>query len=181
MKIILFLIAFGASCLAQAQSLIITEQQLNGQLNRHLDREFPMTLGDWLSAGIRLRDIGVELGRTEADKARVSGRGVISLRQGQTDYHWDISGDFIARPRYDSEQGALYLEEFELLNYRLNEDGVSPQMSFMLPMLLQGVAGYLSQYPVYTLDPQDPLQHQLRESVLSLEIQPGRILLHGLD
>ncbi|MGR7920503.1 DUF1439 domain-containing protein [Zobellella denitrificans] len=181
MKIILFLITFGISSFACSQTLTITEQQLNTELNRQLGREFPLTLGEWLSAGIRLQDLGVELGRQEADKARVSGRGIVSVRQGQNHYHWDISGDFSARPRYDSEQGALYLEEFELLGYRLNEDGSSPQAGFMLPMLLQGIAGYLSQYPVYVLDEEDPLQRQLKERVLGLELAPGRLSLHGLD
>lgn len=181
MKIILFLMAFGISSFAAAQTLTITEQQLNAELNRQLGREFPLTLGDWLSAGIRLQGLEVELGRQEADKARVSGRGLIAVSQGQNRYHWDISGDFSARPRYDSEQGALYLEEFELLSYRLNEDGSSPQAGFMLPMLLQGVAGYLSQYPVYVLDDNDPLQRQLKERVLGLELAPGRLSLHGLD
>ncbi|MBL1378635.1 DUF1439 domain-containing protein [Zobellella iuensis] len=181
MKIILFLIAFGVSSFTSAQILTITEQQLNQQLNLQLGKEFPLTLGEWLSAGIKLQDLRVELGRREADKARVSGQGIISVSQGQNRYHWDINGDFSARPRYDSTQGALYLDEFELLSYRLNEDGSSPQAGFMLPILLQGVAGYLSQYPVYVLDQADPLQRRLKDQVLSLELAPGRLSLRGLE
>lgn len=181
MIIILFLFLIGISNPAGAQTLTITEQQLNSELERQLGREFPLTLGDWLAAGIRLEDLRVELGRQEADKARVTGRGIISVSQGERRFTWDLNGDFSARPRYDSEQGALYLDEFELLSYRLNDDGGLPQAGFMLPMLLQGVAGYLSQYPVYVLDARDPLQQQLRGQILGLEIDPGRLRLHGLD
>lgn len=181
MKIIVFLIAFGISGLSWAQSLILSEQQLNQQLNLQLGKEFPVSLGSWLSAGIELKGLSVELGRQEADKARVQGQGILSMQQGQQRSHWDIEGDFSARPRYDSEQGALFLDEFQLLNYRLNQQTSSPQASMMLPLLLQGLAGYLSQYPVYTLDDTDPLQRQLKEKVLSLEIAPGQLSLHGIE
>ncbi|WP_083398940.1 DUF1439 domain-containing protein [Oceanisphaera psychrotolerans] len=181
MKIILFLMVFGFSGWASAQTLTLTEQQLNRQLALQLGKEFPFTLGDWLSAGIQLQDIKVELGRQSPDKARVLGQGIISVSQGEQHYRWDINGDFSARPRYDDEQGALFLDEFELLNYRLNQNDSSPQGSFMLPMLLQAMAGYLSQYPVYTLDEQDPVQRQLKNKVLSLEVAPGKLSLHGLE
>ncbi|MFP2768387.1 DUF1439 domain-containing protein [Oceanisphaera sp. KMM 10153] len=181
MKIIVFLIAFGISTLASAQSLTLTEQQLNQELNHQLGKEFPFSLGSWLSAGIELKKLSVELGRQEADKARVQGQGILSMQQGAQRSHWDIEGDFSARPRYDSEQGALFLDEFKLLSYRLNQQTSSSQASIMLPLLLQGLAGYLSQYPVYTLDETDPLQRRLKDKVLSLEIAPGQLLLRGVD
>ncbi|GHA23228.1 DUF1439 domain-containing protein [Oceanisphaera arctica] len=181
MKIILFLIAFGVSGLASAQSLTLTEQQLNQELNHQLGKEFPFSLGSWLSAGIELKKLSVELGRQEADKARVLGQGILSMQQGQQRSQWDIEGDFSARPRYDSEQGALFLDEFKLISYRLNQQTSSPQASMMLPLLLQGLASYLSQYPVYTLDDTDPFQRQLKDKVLSLEIAPGQLLLRGIE
>lgn len=181
MKIIVFLITFSMSALATAQSLTLTEQQLNRELGQQLGKEFPLGLGQWLSAAVQMQDVKVELGRQAPDKARVLGQALVSVNQGQQAYHWDITGDFSARPRYDGEQGALFLDEFELLNYSLNEEQSSPQARFMLPILLQALTGYLSQYPVYTLDENDPLQRQLKDAVVSLEIAPGQISLHGIE
>ncbi|WP_107851654.1 DUF1439 domain-containing protein [Oceanimonas marisflavi] len=181
MKSILFFILFGISTALSAQTLTLTEQQLNRQLATRLGQEFPVTLGDWLKAGVRIAEMQVALGRQEADKARVSGRGVVLLEQGGTRYDWDISGDFSARPRFDREQGALYLDEFELLEYRLNNSDASPQAGFVLPLLLQSLADYLSRYPVYRLDEQDPLQKRLKDSALTLTISPGQLTLEGLQ
>ncbi|WP_417617453.1 DUF1439 domain-containing protein [Oceanisphaera sp.] len=181
MKIIVFLIAFSMSALTAAQTLTLTEQQLNRELSQQLGKEFPIGLGQWLSAAVQMQDVKVELGRQAPDKARVQGQALISVTQGQQHYRWDITGDFSARPRYDSEQGALFLDEFDLLNYSLNQANSSPQASFILPILLQTVTNYLSQYPVYTLDEQDPLQRQLKNEAVSLEIAPGQISLRGIE
>ena len=181
MKIIMLLVMFTMSALASAQTLTLTEQQLNTELKKQLGKEFPLGLGQWLSAAVKMRDVNVELGRQSPDKARVLGQALISLNQGQQQYNWDVSGDFSARPRYDNEQGALFLDEFELLNYSLNQDDSSQQARFILPMLLQALTGYLSQYPVYTLDEKDPLQRQLKNQTVSLGITPGKISLHGID
>ncbi|NHI01314.1 MULTISPECIES: DUF1439 domain-containing protein [Oceanimonas] len=181
MKSILFLILLGVSTALPAQTLSLTEQQLNQHLASQLGREFPVTLGSWLKAAVRLADLQVELGRQQPDKARVSGRGIVTLDQGEQQQDWDISGDFSARPRFDSKEGALYLDEFELLGYRLNNSGAGSQGGLVMPLLLQSLADYLSRYPVYRLSEQDPLRRQLQDQVLSLEISPGRLTLQGLD
>ncbi|ART81844.1 hypothetical protein CBP31_03740 [Oceanisphaera profunda] len=181
MKIIMFLLILATSGGAWAQALTLSEQQLNQGLNQQLGKDFPLGLGSWLSAKVKMQDVKVELGRQAPDKARVLGQALITLNQGQNRYHWDIAGDFNARPRYDNEQGALFLDEFELLNYQLNEGSSSPQARFMLPMLLQALTGYLSQYPVYTLDDNDPLQRQLKSQPLSLEITPGQVSLFSVN
>lgn len=181
MKTILFLMVFSISALANAQTLTLTEQQLNTELNKQLGKEFPLGIGQWLSAAVKMQEVNVELGRQSPDKARILGQALISFNQGQQQYHWDITGDFSARPRYDNQQGALFLDDFELINYSLNQDDSSPQARFMLPMLLQALTGYLSQYPVYTLDETDPLQRQLKNQAVSLGITPGKISLHGIE
>ncbi|WP_116473637.1 DUF1439 domain-containing protein [Zobellella maritima] len=180
MKIILFLIVFGISQLTQAQTLILTEQQLNERLNNSLDKEYPFTLGDWLNADIRLQQIAMTLGRPEADKVRISGKLWIQLAQPDTRYSWLLDGNFSARPRYDNQLGALFLDEFELLEYRL-ESSSQPKASMFMPYLLQGLAQYLSRYPVYVLDEADPLQARIKQRLVRLEVQPGRLLLQGSD
>lgn len=181
MKIIMFLLALTISGGAFAQALTLTEQQLNQGLNQQLGKEFPLGMGTWLSAKVKMQDVKVELGRQAPDKARVLGQALISMNQGQNRYHWDITADFNARPRYDNKQGALFLDDFELLNYQLNEGTSSPQARFMLPMMLQALSGYLSQYPVYKLDDKDPLQRQLKSQPLSLEIKPGQVSLFNVE
>lgn len=181
MKSILFFLIFSVSAALSAQTLTLTEQQINQHLTTQLGRDFPINLGSWLKAGVRLADIQVALGRQEADKARVSGRAVVILEQGGVRRDWDISGDFSARPRFNSEEGALYLDEFELLGYRLNNQDASGQANFIMPLLLQSLAEYLAQNPVYRLDEQDPLQRQLKNSVLGLSISPGQLTLQGLE
>ena len=181
MKIIMFLLVLATSGAVAAQALTLTEQQLNQGLHEQLGKEFPLALGSWLSAKVKMQDVKVELGRQSPDKARVLGQALISMTQGQARYHWDINADFNARPRYDNQRGALFLDDFELLNYQLNEGSSSPQARFMLPMLLQALSGYLAQYPVYTLDDNDPLQRQLKNQPLSLEIKPGQVSLLSVN
>ncbi|MGO4999023.1 DUF1439 domain-containing protein [Oceanisphaera sp. W20_SRM_FM3] len=181
MKIIMFLLALTTSSWACAQALTLNEQQLNEGLHAQLGKDFPLKMGSWLSANVKMQDVKVELGRQTPDKARVLGQALISMNQGQARYHWDINADFNARPRYDNKQGALFLDEFELLNYKLNEGNSSPQAQFMLPMLLQALSAYLAQYPVYTLDDKDPLQRQLKSQPLSLEITPGQVSLFNVE
>lgn len=181
MKIIMFLLVLATSGAISAQALTLSEQQLNQGLHEQLGKEFPLALGSWLSAKVKMQDVKVELGRQSPDKARVQGQALISLIQGQARYHWDIDADFNARPRYDNKQGALFLDDFELLNYQLNEGNSSPQARFMLPMLLQALSGYLQQYPVYTLDDNDPIQRQLKNQPLSLEVKPGQVSLLSVN
>lgn len=180
MKIILFLIAFGISNVTAAQTIILTEQQLNAQLHSRLDKEYPFTLGDWLNASMRLQQIAMTLGRPEADKVRISGKLLLHLAQPDTRYDWLLDGNFSARPRYDNQQGALFLDEFELLEYRL-ENSTQPGASLFMPYLLQGLAQYLSRYPVYVLDETDPLQAQIKQRLVQLEIQPGKLILQGSE
>ena len=181
MKIIMFLLALATSTGAYAQALTLNEQQLNEGLRAQLGRDFPLKMGSWLSANVKMKDVKVELGRQAPDKARVLGKALISMNQGQARYHWDIDADFNAKPRYDNKQGALFLDDFELLNYKLNEGTSSPQAQFMMPMMLQALSGYLAQYPVYKLDDKDPLQRQLKSQPLSLEIKPGEVSLYSVE
>ncbi|MGO1245840.1 MAG: DUF1439 domain-containing protein [Oceanisphaera sp.] len=181
MKVILLFMMLSISMGAGAQTLTLTEHQLNTELNQQLGKAFPVSLGQWLSASIKMQDMQVTLGRQSPDKARVMGDALIALNQGQQQYHWHVTGDFSARPRYNNETGALFLDEFELINYRVHQGESASQARFILPILLQGLTGYLSKYPVYTLDEQVPLQRQLKESMVSLAISPGKILLHGID
>ncbi|MBO1518520.1 DUF1439 domain-containing protein [Oceanisphaera pacifica] len=181
MKVILLFMMLSVSAWAGAQTLTLTERQLNTELNQQLGKSFPVNLGPWLSAAIKMQDMQIMLGRQSPDKASVMGDAFIEFNQGQQQYHWHISGNFSARPRYDNEAGALFLDEFDLISYRLNQDESAPQARFILPILLQGLTGYLSKYPVYTLDEQVPLQRQIKESVVSLAISPGKISLHGIN
>lgn len=181
MKIIMFLLALSLSGAASAQALTLNEQQLNQSLYTQQGKEFPLSLGSWLSAKVKMKDVTVELGRQSPDKARVMGQALITLNQGQASQQWDINADFNAKPRYDNERGALFLDDFELLNYQLNQGNSSPQAQFMMPMLLQALSGYLAQYPVYTLDERDPLQRQLKSQPLRLEIKPGQVSLFEIN
>lgn len=180
MKIILFLISFGTALFASAQTLILTEQQLNNQLNNSLGKTYPFALGEWLSADVQLQQVTMTLGRPVADKVMISGSLGIRLARPDNRYHWLLDGDFSARPRYDNQQGALYLDEFELLAYRL-DNGSQPGGSLFMPYLLQGVAQYLSRYPVYVLDDADPLQARIKQRLVRLEVRPGRLILEGSD
>ena len=156
----------------------INEQQINQYLQSQVQVDKQLELPGIIKAHVQLEQSDVQIGRQSPDTARVFGKGKLKISlPDQTQYDALLNMTYEARPRYDKTQSALFLDNMKLIDYKLEPAEAEQKFGFMLRMLLQSMEKRLETQPVYKLDDKDPNQAWLKETLLGLELSPGKIRL----
>lgn len=156
----------------------INEQQINQYLQSQVQVDKQLELPGIIKAHVQLEQSDVQIGRQSPDTARVFGKGKLNITlPDSTHYDARISMTYEARPRYDKTQGALFLDNMKLIEYKLEPLEAEQKFGFMLNMLLKSMEKRLETQPVYRLDDKDPQQVWLKDNLIGLELTPGTIHL----
>lgn len=156
----------------------INEQQINQYLQSQVQVDKQLELPGIIKAHVTLEQSDVQIGRQRPDTARVYGKGKLKIAlPDNTEYDARLQMTYEARPRYDKSQSALFLDNMELVEYKLEPEAAEKKFGLMLNMLLQSMEKRLETKPVYKLNDKDPDQAWLKENLLGLELSPGKIHL----
>ncbi|MFM5809453.1 DUF1439 domain-containing protein [Aeromonas veronii] len=156
----------------------INEQQINQYLQSQVQVDKQLELPGIIKAHVTLEQSDVQIGRQRPDTARVYGKGKLKIAlPDNTEYDARLQMTYEARPRYDKSQSALFLDNMNLVEYKLEPEAAEKKFGLMLNMLLQSMEKRLETKPVYKLNDKDPDQAWLKENLLGLELSPGKIHL----
>ncbi|MGL5740339.1 MAG: DUF1439 domain-containing protein, partial [Plesiomonas shigelloides] len=83
-----------------------------------------------------------------------------------------------ARPYFDSETGAIYLREMQLLNATVTPQSLEKSTKVLMPYLKNSLQLFFNQTPVYVLDSNRSKEEALvRQLAKGIEIKPGKIII----
>lgn len=156
----------------------ISEQQLTQYVNDKVRNEQQYGLPGLFDAHILMDKMTVRLGRDKPDLAQIhsTGRFTLSL-PNKAPIDGTLEANFEAKPRYSPSQGAVYLDKFTLIDYRLTPAAVQQQFAPLVDYLVQGLQQRLANQPAYRLDERDPDQAWLKQHVTDVQLLPGKLRL----
>ncbi|XBS68351.1 lipoprotein [Acerihabitans sp. KWT182] len=155
----------------------LSEQDVNGYLQKHND--FKKTLGvpGLLNANIVLTHLNSQIGRTEPDKIRLSGNARLDIQTLWGSQQADLTLTLQAQPSYDREHGAIYLKDMHLVDYQVQPEKLQSTFKVLAPYLDNALKSYFDNRPAYVLDPNHSKTEALAKKLAKgLEVKPGELI-----
>ncbi|WP_024872629.1 DUF1439 domain-containing protein [Tolumonas lignilytica] len=157
----------------------ITEQELTRYVNQNAKYQQQYGLPGLFDVDVNIDSMQVLLGRQKAGMAQVQSNGHFTLSlPGKPAVDGTISADFEAKPRYQIQSGAVYLDNFTLTHYQIKPTEVQEEFAPLVGYLVQGLQSRLAQQPAYVLNTHDKDQRWLKQHVTRFELLPGKLRLH---
>ena len=156
----------------------ISEQQLTQYVNSKVRYAQQFGLPGLFEADIRTKSLQVSLARQQPQLANVQSLGDFTLAlPNKPAINGTLEANFQARPRYDTRQGAIYLDNFTLQDYQLQPAELQQQFAPLMDYLTRSLQQRLASQPAYRLDPKDKQQAWLKAHVTGFELHPGLLRL----
>ncbi|MFC3915054.1 DUF1439 domain-containing protein [Pseudaeromonas sharmana] len=156
----------------------ISEQQLTQYVNSKLKYAQQFGLPGLFEADIRTKSLQVSLARQQPQRANVQSLADFTLSlPNKPAINGTLQANFEAKPRYDVQQGAVYLDNFTLQDYQLQPAALQQQFAPLMGYLVKGLQQRLANQPAYRLNTKDQQQAWLKEHVTGFELQPGLLRL----
>ncbi|MGL4751206.1 MAG: DUF1439 domain-containing protein [Aeromonadaceae bacterium] len=156
----------------------ISEQQLTQYVNSKVRYAQQFGVPGLFEADIRTKSLQVSLARQQPQLANVQSLGDFTLAlPNKPAINGTLKANFQARPRYDTRQGAIYLDNFTLQDYQLQPAELQQQFAPLMGYLTRSLQQRLASQPAYRLDPKDKQQAWLKAHVTGFELHPGLLRL----
>lgn len=165
----------GCSSLTQ---YTVSEQAINGYLQKHNNYQQQFNVAGLVDANVQLADLQTEIGQTDPGKVGVSGTAKVNMGSILGAQSGALQLALRAKPVYDHENGAIYLKEMELADYKLQAGSMEFAMKALMPYLNESLKLYFNQHPVYVLGADNNQAEALaRQLAKRLEVQPGQLVI----
>ncbi|MEG9475550.1 DUF1439 domain-containing protein [Mannheimia indoligenes] len=174
-------IASAAILSVNANMLSISEQEINDYLATKLSEKVPLQdkvgIPQLFELDYRLHSLTSQIGRTKEKKVAISGAvdGILKARGKKYDASIHLNMD--TTPYYDPQRGALFLKDVRLLSWSATPAKYQSELQMFLPMLAEGLAGFLNSTPVYTLDESKMKEAMVKKFGKAIVVEDGNIRL----
>ncbi len=122
-------------------------------------------------------NIDVEIGPEQRNVISLSIDAQALVSAFVIDYPIDMALIVEGRPRYDSAQDAIFLEEVNLINASADAGGYKGNIKTLNSQTMTIINQFLKDNPVYRLDKSDPRMALLSNIPLDLVISQGKLQL----
>lgn len=166
---------------AYADLLSISESEINHYLSTRLAEKVPLKnsvgIPHLFQLDYQLSDIATQIGQTEEKRVDVTGTvdGVLKLKNKQYDVKLHLNVD--TQPYYDAEKGAVFLKEIRLKNWTISPEKYQSEVQPFVSPLAQGLAYFLNNTPVYTLDETKTKEALVKKFGKNIVVEKGKIRL----
>ncbi|QLB42743.1 DUF1439 domain-containing protein [Mannheimia pernigra] len=174
-------VASTAMFSANANMLRISEKEINDYLSTKLNEKVPLQdkvgIPQLFELDYRLHSLTSKIGRTEDKKVAISGAvdGILKARGKKYDASVHLNMD--TTPYYDPKKGALFLKNVRLLSWSATPTKYQSELQMFLPMLAEGLASFLNNTPVYTLDENKTKEAMIKKFGKAIVVEEGNIRL----
>ncbi|MEC5341765.1 lipoprotein [Brenneria populi] len=172
------LLAFSLGGCNKLTQYTIDEQEVNQYLQKHNDYQKQLGIPGVVDANIVLTGLSSQIGRAEPGKVTLSGDAKVDITSLLGNQTADLKLTLKAQPVYDKEQGAIYLQEMELVDYAVQPEKMQTVMNTLSPYLNQSLKSYFAQKPAYILNADNSATEALAKKMAKgIEIKPGKIVI----
>jgi len=182
MNKILFAAALMVSSLLvgcnQLTQYSISEQEINQALQKHNNFAKDIGLPGVADAHIVLTNLSSAIGREEPNKVTLTGQANLDMNSLFGSQKATIDLKLKALPVFNKEKGAIFLQEMEVVDAKVQPEKMQSVVQTLLPYLNQSLRNYFNQQPAYILREDASKGEALaKKFAKGIEVKPGEIVI----
>ncbi|BEI02172.1 lipoprotein [Edwardsiella ictaluri] len=163
-------------------SYSISEQQINTYLDKHSQFEKQIGVPGLVDARITLNQLSSQIGRSEPNTITLSGHANVAISSILGPQQSELQLTLRAKPVYQRDEGAIYLRDLTLVDYKVQPEKMETLMKALVPYLNQSLRSYFDQQPAYVLNPEKSKTEAIaRKLAKGLEVKPGELVIPLTD
>ncbi|MBT1881841.1 lipoprotein [Enterobacter mori] len=166
----------------QLTQYTVSEQEINQALEKHNNFAKDIGVPGLADAHIVLSNLASQIGREEPNKVTLSGDATLDMTSLFGNQKADIKLKLKARPVFNKEKGAIFLQEMEIVDAVVTPDKMKPVLQTLMPYLNQSLRNYFNQQPAYVLSEDKSKGEALaKKYAKGIEVKPGEIIIPFTD
>ncbi|NDJ58165.1 lipoprotein [Enterobacteriaceae bacterium 4M9] len=166
----------------QLTSYTINEQEINQALAKRSNFEKDIGLPGVAQAHIVLTNLTSQIGREEPNKVTLNGDAQLDMSSLFGNQKATMKLTLKALPVFNQQEGAIYLQEMEVVNATVEPQKMQSVLQTIVPYLNQSLRGYFNQKPAYVLSEDRSKGEALAKKLAKgIEVKPGQILIPFTD
>ncbi len=182
MKKIIFAAALVLSGLVvgcnQLTQYTIDEQEINQALAKRNNFSKDIGLPGVADAHIVLNNLVSAIGREEPNKVTLTGDAKLDMTSLFGNQKANIKLKLKALPTFNKEQGAIYLQEMEVVDASVEPEKMQALLQTIIPYLNQSLRSYFNQQPAYVLsEDKSSGEAMAKKYAKGIEVKPGEIII----
>ncbi|MEO2281866.1 DUF1439 domain-containing protein [Pseudoalteromonas pernae] len=179
-SLIIVLVAVVSGCASTAPLSIfsLSSGELEQNLLKQSDKYHASGSVLGVPMDLQVNDIGVVIGGEQSPKGiELALDNTVMMQALAIKVPVRVRLNIAAIPVFNANDDSIYLQDFKVLNADIDAMGYRGKLAPLSQEVQQLLTQTLSQYPIYTLNQQDPRQALLSRFKLALDVRPGVITL----
>ncbi|TNV21932.1 lipoprotein [Buttiauxella sp. B2] len=162
----------------QLTQYTVSEQEINQALHKRNNFSKDIGLPGVADAHIVLTNLTSAIGREEPNKITLTGDASLDMSSLFGNQKANIKLKLKAQPAFNKEQGAIYLQEMEVVDATVEPEKMQTIVQTIIPYLNQSLRNYFNQQPAYVLSEDNSTGEKLaKQYAKGIEIKPGEIVI----
>lgn len=160
----------------------VSEQEINQSLEKHNNFAKDIGLPGVADAHVVLTNLVSQIGREEPNKITLTGDANLDMTSLFGNQKAILKLKLKALPVFNKEQGAIYLQEMEVVDAQVEPQKMQAVLQTIVPYLNQSLRSYFNQQPAYVLSEDRSKGESLaKKYAKGIEVKPGEIIIPLTD
>ncbi|AIR03889.1 lipoprotein [Cedecea neteri] len=160
----------------------VSEQEINQSLEKHNNFAKDIGLPGVADAHVVLTNLVSQIGREEPNKVTLTGDANLDMTSLFGNQKATLKLKLKALPVFNKEQGAIYLQEMEVVDAQVEPQKMQTVLQTIVPYLNQSLRSYFNQQPAYVLSEDRSKGESLaKKYAKGIEVKPGEIIIPLTD
>ncbi|VEB98785.1 Uncharacterized lipoprotein yceB precursor [Cedecea lapagei] len=160
----------------------VSEQEINQSLEKHNNFAKDIGLPGVADAHVVLTNLVSQIGREEPNKITLTGDANLDMTSLFGNQKATLKLKLKALPVFNKEQGAIYLQEMEVVDAQVEPQKMQAVLQTIVPYLNQSLRSYFNQQPAYVLSEDRSKGESLaKKFAKGIEVKPGEIIIPLTD
>jgi hypothetical protein len=166
----------------QLTQYTVSEHEINQALQKRNNFSKDIGLPGVADAHIVLTNLSSAIGREEPNKITLTGVANLDMTSLFGNQKATIDLKLKALPVFNKEKGAIFLQEMEVVDAKVQPEKMQSVVQTMLPYLNQSLRSYFNKQPAYVLR-EDATQGEAlaKKFAKGIEVKPGEIVIPLTD
>ncbi|WP_058913951.1 lipoprotein [Entomohabitans teleogrylli] len=166
----------------QLTQYTVTEQEINQALEKRNNFAKDIGVPGLADVHIVLSDLNSQIGRAEPNKVTLTGNANLDVASLFGNQKAVMKLTLKAQPVFNKDQGAIYLQEMEIVSADVEPKKMETILQTMTPYLNQALRNYFNQQPAYVLSEDRSKGEALaKKYAKGIEVKPGQIVIPFLE
>lgn len=162
----------------QLTQYTVSEQEINQALAKRDNFSKDIGLPGVANAHIILTNLSSAIGREEPNKVTLTGDAKLDMDSLFGSQKANIKLKLKALPSFNKEQGAIYLQEMEIVDATVEPEKMQTVLQTIIPYLNQSLRSYFNQQPAYVLSEDNSKGESMaKKYAKGIEVKPGEIII----